>query len=154
MAYTTSIAVDGSPQKAVTVLRDALVANAFTITEASQTGFTATGPGMNSNNQNAIRGVSRAVVLTEENTLHISAELGAAKRLGLFAIIFPPALCLFLAAVFAGLGSKHHNAVFVPLLIAAPWLVLGPLLARMLRRRAEQAIDALLQSAASISRIR
>ena len=40
MPYTTSIRIDGPPQKAVTVLRDALIANAFTITEASQTEFT------------------------------------------------------------------------------------------------------------------
>lgn len=154
MSYTSSITIDGSPEKALIVVRDALVANAFTITEASQTGFTATGPGMNSNNQNVIRGVSKAVVHTEGNTLHISAELGAARRLGLFAMFFPPGLCLFLAAVFAALGPRHHNAVYVPLLLAVPWLVLGPLLARMLRRRTEQAVEALLQSAAAISRIK
>ena len=154
MPYTSSIIIDGPPQKSVTVLRDALVANAFTITEASQTGFTATGPGMNSNNQNVIRGLSKAVVHTEGNTLHISAELGAARRLGWFAMFFPPGLCLFLALVFAALGPKHHIAVYVPLLIAAPWLVLGPLMARLLRRRTEQAVEALLQSAAAISRVK
>jgi hypothetical protein len=93
-------------------------------------------------------------VHTEGNSLRISAELGAARRLGLFALFFPPGLCLFLFVIFIALGPRHHNAVYVPLLIAVPWLVLGPLLAKLLRRRTEQAIDALLQSAASIANIK
>jgi hypothetical protein len=154
MPYAASVIVEGPPEKSLAVVRDALVANAFTIAKVSKTGFTATGPGMNTNNQNTIRGVSMAEVHAEGNRLHISAELGAARRLGLFAILFPPGLRLILAAVFAVAGLNHRNAVYVPLFIAAPWLVLGPLLARMLRRRTAQAVDALLQSAASIARIK
>jgi hypothetical protein len=152
MPYTTSVTVDGPPQKAVTVLRDALLANAFTITEASQTGFTAIGPGMNSTNQNAIRGVSKATFHAEGKAIHVTAELGGAAWIGRFAIFFPLGLGVVWAIAFGMLWwPKHRDAVIVPLLVAAPWLLLGPLMARMVRRRTEQAIEALLQSAASIS---
>jgi len=155
MQFIASVAVEGPPQRAVSMLRDALIANAFTITEAGQTGFKATGPGMTSTNQNAIRGVSTATVRAEGNVIHVAAELGGAAWIGRFAVLFPLSLGVLLAMVFGMLWwPKHRDAVIVPLLVAAPWLLLGPLMARTVRRRTEQAIEALLQSAASISRIK
>jgi hypothetical protein len=153
MSYTASLIVAGSPEKALSAVRDALVANGFTFTVADRTEFTATGPGMNSNNQNAIRGVSQITVRAVGTTLQAEAELGAARRLGRFAMLFPPGLCLLLAVVFGVLHPKQPSAALVPLLLAVPWLVLGPLLAWFLKRKTEQSVDALLHSAAAISKI-
>jgi hypothetical protein len=158
MQYASSTPIAGPPETAIKVVRDALIANEFTILEAKPTEFTATGPGMMSTNQNAIRGVSKATFRTEGGMMHVQAELGGAVWLGRFAMFFPIALGVLLTAIFWVIGRTQGNlanrpaAVLTPLFPVLPWLVLGPLMARFIRRRTEKAIQGLLQSAASISR--
>ncbi len=149
MQYVSATAISGRPGTAVRVVRDALVANAFTIVSANPTAFTATGPGLSSSNQNPLLGISKVSLRAEGGVLDVQAELGGASRLGLLAIFLPLALGVLLAAIFY-LANKP-NAVIAPLGAVAPWLVLGPLMARMIRRRTEKAINALLESSASIS---
>jgi hypothetical protein len=158
MQYTSSIPIAGPPETAIRVVRDALIANGFTIVEAKPTEFTATGPGMMSTNQNAILGVSKATLRIDGAVIHVKAELGGAAWIGRFAMFFPIGLGVLLAAVFWVIRQAQGNlankptAVLAPLLAVSPWLVIGPLMARFIRKRTEQAVDALLQSAASISR--
>ena len=153
MQYSSSIPIVGLPEIAIKVVRDALIANEFTIVDAKPTEFTATGPGMMSTNQNAIRGVSTATFRTEGRVMHVQAELGGAAWLGRFAIFFPFALGVLLAATFWGIGRTQGKPadVITPLFPVLPWLVIGPLMARYIRKRTEKAIYGLLQSAASIS---
>jgi hypothetical protein len=151
MPYVSATAISGRPETAIRVVRDALVANSFTIVSANPTAFTATGPGMSSSNQNPLLGISKVSFRAEGGLIHVQADLGGASRLGLFAMVFPPALGVLLAAIFYLTQNQNPNAVVAPLGAVAPWLVLGPLMARWIRRRTEKAIHALLQSTASIS---
>jgi hypothetical protein len=152
MKYVASTTITGSPEIALARIRDALLANGFTITTAKSTELAVTGPGLMSTKENPLRGVSVATFLTQGGQLHVQAELGGAAFLGRFAIYFPLGLGLFFVAVF-GLGrlSSGPAAVIAPLLSVSPWLILGPLIARMIRKRTEKAINALLQGAAITS---
>jgi hypothetical protein len=149
MQYVSTTPISGRPEAAIRMVRDALVANAFTIVSASPTAFEATGPGMTGSNQNALLGISKASFRAEEGVIHVQAELGGAARLGLFVMFFPLALGGVLVATLS-LANKP-NAVLAPLLAVSPWLVVGPLMACFFRRRTEKAINALLLSTASIS---
>jgi hypothetical protein len=152
MKYAASTTITGSPEIALARIRDALLANGFTITTARSTELTTTGPGMMSNKENPIRGVSAATFLTQGGQLHVTAELGGAAFLGRFAIYFPLGLGLFFVILFGwGRFSSGPAGILTPLLSVAPWLILGPLIARMIRKRTEKAIDALLQGAAITS---
>ena len=149
MPYVSAVALSGPPEAAIRVVRDALIANAFTIGSVSPTEFTATGPGLMSSNQNPLLGVSGVSFRAEDGALHVQTELGGATRLGLFAIFFPLGLGLALAGVLR--VANKPNAFIAPMLAVAPWLVLGPLIAFFIRKRTQKAINALLLSAASIS---
>jgi hypothetical protein len=154
MQYSSSIPIAGLTETAIKMVRDALIANEFTIVDAKPTEFTATGPGMMSSNQNAIRGVSKATFRTEGGVMHVQAELGHAAWLGRFAMLFPIGLGVLLTAIFWVTGQTQGKpiGVITPLFPVLPWLVIGPLMARYIRKRTEKAIHGLLQSAASISR--
>ena len=147
--YLSTSVISGPPEAAIRVVRDALMANAFTITSLSPTAFEATGPGLSSSNQNALLGVSKATFRAEQGLLHVEAELGGAARLGLFVMVFPFVLGGILIITLSAVNRP--KALLAPLLAVAPWVVIGPLMARMFRRRTEKAINALLLSAASIS---
>lgn len=149
MIYVASTTIAGSPEIALGRIRDALLANGLTITTAESTELTVTGPGLMSTKENPIRGVSVATFLAQGGALRVQAELGGAAFLGRFAIYFPIGLGLFMAAVFWVLLGK--SAAVIALLSVSPWLILGPLMARMIRRRTEKALDALLQGAAITS---
>ncbi len=154
MQYVSSIKIPGPPESAVKVVCDALIANGFAIADANSTGVTATGPGLISSNQNAILGASRASFRTEGGVLHVQAELGGAAWLGRFAMFFPIGLGVLLVIIFGAMWwPQKPTAVVIPLIAVSPWLVIGPLMARSIRRKTERAIDALLQSAASMSRV-
>jgi hypothetical protein len=149
MQYVSATPIAGPPEAAIKIVRDALVANAFTIVSASPTAFEATGPGLISSNQNSLMGISKASVRAEQGVLQVQAELGGAARLGLFVMVFPFVLggVLILTLHLA----NRPNGLLAPVLAVSPWVVLGPLMARLFRRRTEKAINALVLSAASIS---
>lgn len=113
---------------------------------------------MNSSRENAIRGVTEARVLSDRGVIEIQAELGGVARLGRFVTLFPLVLGVVLAMIFllivwanGELGKQPANVwipLIAPLLSTLPWLILGPWIARLFRRRTERAIESLLQSAA------
>jgi hypothetical protein len=71
--YRGTKRINGSGDEALRVVRDALVANGFTVASAGTSGFEARGPGMNSSKENPIRGVSHAKV-------RFLGRLGVASR--------------------------------------------------------------------------
>ncbi len=151
MPYVSSTVISGPPDAAIKMVRDALVANAFTVTKATATEFAATGPGMMGSNQSALLGVSKVSFRAEAGVLHVEADLGGAKRLGLFTMLFPPLLGLILVGILSATGRP--NSILAPALAVSPWIVVGPLMAFWIRKRTEKAINALLQSTAAISEI-
>lgn len=156
MSYKSTRRISGSEPGALKVVRDALIANGFTVTASGQNVFTALGPGLHSTKQHPIRGVSKAVVRTRGSTIDVDAELGGATRLGRVVMILPFVLALVLSLV-VGLGGRRQpepEPTPVLYLIGVPllWIALGPLLAWRVRKRTVGAIEALLESAAVVSR--
>jgi hypothetical protein len=141
---------------ALQVIRDALVANGFRLTGASSTEVTALGPGMWSMRQNPIRGVSKAVARARGSTIEIDAELAGAERLGLFVMLLPLALTLGLAVVLVGAQrgtfAANPDSVVYLFLLPVVWMILGPVLRWRVRRRTSNALEALVASAATVSR--
>ncbi|MFM9066305.1 MAG: hypothetical protein ACKOUR_03065 [Planctomycetota bacterium] len=167
MHYRYEIVCRGSGREALRIIREALLANEFGIDAVDDRGFVARGPGLRSSRENAIRGVSEARVSMAGDKIELQAELGGVVRLGRFATFFPLALGASLALVFglilwgvSILGGNGELArrpanlfipLLAPLLTTLPWLLLGPWLTRVFRRRTERAIESLVQSAAHIA---
>ena len=140
---------DGRPLEA---LKAAFIANGFQVSPSGRGEFLARGPGMRSTSQNPLFGVSEARVRAIGSQLEIHANLGGAQWMARFVLFFPPLLGVFLAIVLAavfGATGQIQALWFAPLIVAgaeAPWIVVGPLMARWIRRRTEKALDALLRS--------
>ncbi len=159
MDYHYEVTCLASADEALRIIRDALIANGFGIEAREEFQFTARGPGMLSSRENAIRGVTKARVTSSRGRIEIQAELGGVARLRRFVTLFPIALGMLLATTFllivwatGELGKRPVNVwipLVAPLLSTLPWLILGPWMARLFRRRTERAIELLLQSAAN-----
>jgi hypothetical protein len=148
--------IGGSRDEALRVVRDALVANGFTVRSAGTSELEAVGPSMTSSKQNPIRGVSRARVRVQGSMLEMEADLGGVARLGWIVTIVPVALGLILAAVvwLRGRSAGDTASALAPLLTSAVWLIVGPLIAARIRGRTVKSVEALLCSAADTSNVR
>ena len=141
---------DGKPLEA---LKAAFIANGFQVSASGRGEFVARGPDLRSTDQNPLKGVSEARVRAIGSQMEIHAELGGALWMRRFILLFPPllgvAVSAGLAAFFWAIGILMR-VWFVPLVILCaelPWVVLGPLMARRVRKRTEEAVDSLLLNA-------
>jgi len=117
------------------------------------------GPGMNSSRQSAIVGCSKIRVSSDNRSLTLEAELGAARRLGTFARLFPllltGGLLAILSIVFWFVLPNGIDVVKILLIVlainVATWLVLGPVIARSIENRTRRALDALLTNLVALA---
>lgn len=161
MRYQTTASIHGPPETAIRIVRDALIANGFRIVDSCAGELTMMGPGMNSSRENPLRGVSLVTARVNQTQLELDAELGGVARLGRFVFFFPIALGLLLMLFFAIIAWAIANfgqqplpsliPLLTPLLTTLPWLVIGPWMTRIIRRRTERAIDALVHNATMIA---
>ena len=153
MHYAASLPFSGNPDDAFRLAEASLTAISFRLTERSSSSLEAVGPGMNNTRQSALVGASRVRITNGRGDLSLEAELGGVKRMSRFVTLFPVGLVLSLAIVLGGVfGTLFGPGIWmVPVAVssgglAIVWLVLGPLMARGIRRRTCQALDALLAS--------
>jgi hypothetical protein len=166
--FDASGTVSGAPDAALKFVLITLATNGFTITQRDATSATLIGPGLNSTRQNPILGASKIDVRVDDRSLHVHAELGDVDRMWRFLMWFPFLLCFGLGLFFAVVGGAVFGQQFgaengvpaaqgrkwalvalgVAMLPAAPWLVLSPRMARMVRNRTHRALETLVANAA------
>ncbi len=143
--YTFSEPYRGRAGAAFDVARPALLALGFDLRTESSSELHAKGPGMQSTQQPALLGVSAIRFVVASSSIRAEAVLGGVSRMMTFIYLFPPGLAAVLAASFALAGMQHW---WVALLTAAPWVLIAPLLASVVKRRTMRAVEALVRSMA------
>jgi hypothetical protein len=153
-SYRGTTSIVGSGDEALRVVRDALIANGFSVASTGGGSLEAQGPGMHSSRENPIRGVSRARARVHGSTLEIEADLGGVARLGWLLLILPITLGLILAGVtwMQLSGAERAGDYLGPVLMTGIWIVLAPLFLWHIRTRTVKAVEALLYSAANATR--
>ncbi len=139
--YKHSTPFDGNREAAFDLARTALVSQGFEILAETDSELRARGPGMHSNRQSAILGVSDFLIQIAGSRIAATATLGGVATMKTFVMLFPPALVLsiMIAPLFAG-----EPVTWWGLLMVAPWLLISPRIAASLERNTEQAVDVML----------
>lgn len=153
ITYETSVNSNNDPTAAIAAAKNYFTSNDFRIEIIGKREFEVTGPGMNSNKQNPIRGVSKGRLTFSDYSIEFNGELGGVQFMKNFLYFFPPGLGLFLGISFAVTsyfnGDFNVQKVFLPLIIVVPWLILSPLMAKSLENKTQKAIDTLLYNIAN-----
>jgi hypothetical protein len=158
MHYEKTVSYQGDAEHAFDLAVAALTAVGFRIVERSPTVIELAGPGMNSSRESGLVGATRLRVVARSHELALDAELGGVERLSKFVRYFPVALSVGLFVVLAivfwvKFGNQVGDwwmwplggAVGINLLV---WMLLGPIMSRMIEQRTRQALDALLNNMA------
>lgn len=151
MQYAATSPFRGDARGAFGLAESSLTALGFRLTGRTADSLEMTGPGMSSSREDGLMGATLVTVTGGRGELGITADLGGVAFLSRFVTYFPPALCLFLAAVLSAVfGVLFGPGLWLAAVAAATggetllWLLLGPHLARGFRKRTDRALDALL----------
>jgi len=155
LRYQSDAAIEGDPLDATARAIRTLASAGFRLDEHAGTWARLTGPGLRSSNQNAILGATSIELRAGFGRLEADADLGGVVRLSRFARWFPIVLVtvLTLPLLLLGLtGVLPRAAMLAPAIVlvvqVVVWSIVGPRMARGLRRRTEAAIDTLVNNAA------
>jgi hypothetical protein len=149
-----------------------LVSNGFAIMHRDKFSANLTGPGLNSTKQNPLLGATNICLELRDQQLRLEAELGGVDSMQRFLTRFPLVLGLGLGLFFGVFGGILFGRQFgvgfgVPwaqgatwmlvaiggaLLPVAPWLVLSPMISRMIRMRTQNALTTLITNAVRITK--
>lgn len=139
-------------EQALDLLVGALSALSFRVVSQTSVERVLEGPSYTSTKQSPLLGASPITVRVERDRLVLRGELHGARRMGLFATFFPPALGLVLCGVFLVVRQFQPQfalvAAFIPLVVTAPWLIIGPLMARWIHQRTCAALQTLVDNCA------
>lgn len=149
--YQCEVVHAGDPSQALDLARQVLLGQGFEITDDARNTLRAVGPGLLSTTQAAVLGASEIALRADGGRLVVQAQLGAARRMQRFVCLFPAALGLALVLAFALLGKPRP---WLALGAAAPWVVVGPLMARWIERRTRRGLDALVHGIGGAARQR
>jgi hypothetical protein len=146
MDYAVTRSHKGDPQRILSTIRDQLIQRNFRIERQFENGLAFHGPGMHSSRQDALLGMTHVEVHVTSNEVSLQADLGGVRFLKWFVTLFPPGLGLGLFVLFLFV-LPNRGAAFAPLLATAPWLVLGPVMAWLFKKRTTSAIETMLDNA-------
>lgn len=153
--HSSSSRLRTDPARAIERAGATLTAAGFRTKSSSSGSAVFEGPGMRNNRQSPLLGASRIRLVARGEKLNLEAELDGARKLGLFARIFPPALCLFLGLLFTVLFSVQQDNTLWMLPVYSVvggmllmWLILGPILARRILANSRKALDLLVEEIA------
>lgn len=147
----------GRPGPALDTARQSFLPLGFAITEQAERRLALTGRGMMSSNQSPLCGATTVRFEVRDHAIRCEAELGGVRSMTRFLLWFPLLLDLVLVAVFVGVwvgtdAWRQSMPLWALVLLCvgpvAPWPVLGPLMARWIRRRTEQALTTALRNMA------
>ncbi len=151
------VAFSGDPDKAFDTALQTLLPLGFEVELQSSSRLVVTGPGFNSTRQNALLGVSRAEFSAEHHALRVSAQLGGVERIRRSLIILLVSLGVFDSLVFLALWyfldslRVHPWFLAIPALTLIPWVVIGPVISRLIGSRTRAALNTLLHNMAILS---
>ena len=146
MEYKISLPFTGSSSAAIGIARAQFITNGFKVDQPNDAELAVLGPGMHSTNQNPILGVSRAKITVSSGSINFYAELGGVTFMQRFVYIFPPALVIFMAIVFACVPTFPRHTPFLTFVLILPWLIISPLMARWIKNRTIAAVDTLVHN--------
>ena len=149
--YSKTVSTAVAPEKAIEVARSTFMSLDFRIVSCSGRELRVEGKGMRNTKQNPLKGITEATILASRSGIDIQAVLGGVDWMRRFVLIFPLALGGFLTLVFGVLSifvptMRNPLVLLAPILSLAPWPIIGPFMARWIKQRTEQAIDALLEN--------
>lgn len=143
--YEYSVPFSGNAVNAFDVARTALLALGFEILIDSESELQAEGPGMHSNRQPELLGVSLLRLHISSSNITATASLGGVAKMKTFVYLFPPGLVLSLLLFFSLLGMEVS---WLFILMVLPWAFISPLIGRSLERRTTKAVDRLVRGMA------
>ena len=128
----------------------------FRVTDKSAERMELVGPGMNNSRQSPLVGASRIVIRRSGENLELEADLGGVRTMERFVTLFPTGMPLLLGAILGAVfWLKVGPGWWIWVIITAVganfalWMVLGPIIARSMRRRTTSALEALLTNMAA-----
>ena len=136
---------NGNAAEAFNVARTALLALGFEILVDSDTEMRAEGPGMHSNRQPELVGVSLLQLMISSSKISATAALGGVARMKTFVYLFPPALVISLYLINLAAGGEMS---WLYILFILPWLVIAPLIGSALERKTTRAVERLVRGMA------
>jgi hypothetical protein len=165
--FFTSAAVEESHAHALEAAVATCIYNGFELVQRDAISAVLTGPGMYSTHQNALLGATKVTLQLRDHALEAAAELGGVDFMRRFLMRFPFLLGLGLGLLFAVVGGLHfgrQNGIgfgvpWAPgwrwlvvafggaMLPVTPWLVLSPLMSRMILKRTQRALEVLVRNA-------
>lgn len=145
MEYQQSIHVARDGKQAFDHIISMFTRHHFMLTKVNEKEARLKGSGMYSTKQNPLLGVSHAVLRLNGQTLKLEAELGGARFMQRFVMIFPFGLGVALALVFFAISRSYH--ALIALAAVSPWLAIAPIMSRWIRSRTVDALDVLLHNA-------
>ncbi len=151
MEYNNTAPFSGNPEKALELSLNVFLIQSFAIIEKSESGHELEGAGIWNSPQNPLMAVSRVKVSIEDKRIALSAEFGGVRQLQRFLIYWIGGLTLlFIGLVFLVRDVANPLVLSSPALVL-PFLLLIPLVSRMARKRAEKALDTLLNNMNAVS---
>jgi hypothetical protein len=139
-SYSTPFA--GNTEAAFDLARTALVSQGFEILIETATEMRARGPGMHSNQQPAIMGVTDFLIRVAGSRIAVTATLGGVATMKAFVVLFPPGLMLSLMFLPWFMGEP---ATWWGFFMVVPWMLVSPRIARSLERKTERAVDGMVR---------
>lgn len=144
MDYEKVLSIKSDPSKILHEAKMVLMQNNFAVSLKDNALFLI-GPGYSSTHQNPLWGISKGELLIRDDQLLFKAELNGVKNLQYFVSIFPFALGGFMSLLFL-LIMQDVWAFVVPLLAVSPWLVISPIMNRIIQTKTVDAIERLLSN--------
>jgi len=118
MQHQFSLICNKSADEVFDTCKQVLFPQNYKITEKSDSAFVFEGGGLSNTKQNPLLGATRIAVTVSNNRLDIHSELNGVAFMRKFVILFPPALCVFLGAVFyfTGKGAESVKPTLLALI--------------------------------------
>ena len=136
------------PLKGKAAAKTILMGQNFRIVESTETELAGEGEGMRHSKEHPLRGATRIRVRVQGTHLALSAVLGGVNRMKWFLILFPPGLGIVLGVSFwlSGMGVEP---LWISLASVCPWIILGPFIGGLIKKRCVASLDTLLHNITS-----
>lgn len=136
----------GDPRAILAAVRESLLAQGFVVEREYEYTFTARGPGMWHRQPLPLQGISRVQVSVTGDAVSATAELDALRSFQTV-IVGAPLVIDTIVSIVCGIVIAPWVGALVACATVLPYLVLGPLIARIYKKRTETALDVVLADA-------